>query len=356
MKNIIAILVVLVLAYFAWNYTQEQKQIEEAKQELWITEEENTQNTQNNTQNQDNNSGLLDGWTNAWENQSNQDIVEEQKPETFTIKYLNENEFIQLDQLQESDLADGKIEITGKTLTNVDSIRVTFKNSDSTYPNDDYTLGQFSAGDDTFLYRAFSQYQVFDYGTNVYQFIATSGDKESVLELTIYNPEEKLEEQENINAMEIDISRLPTNAEYGNPVKVSESSVSYSDISGLEISAVKDLEFRCENDYILSQTQRLDLGTIWWNTCRPNTDNTSISYFVLSVNDGKYFYSKHYVTKDYYGILELEQADISQTWDAFETQEERNNWLKEKNAELKEKNQDFALAQVTDNLFNEITK
>ena len=174
--------------------------------------------------------------------------------------------------------------------------------------------------------------------------------------MTIYNPEETLEELDNVNAMQIDISKLPTSGEYGNPVKVSESSVSYSDISGLEISAVKDLEFSCDNEYILSQTQRLNLGTIWWNTCRPNEDETSISYYILSVVDGKYNYSKHYVTKDYYGILELEQEDISETWDAFETQEQRNNWLKEKNTQLKEKHTEYALVEVTDNLFNEITK
>ncbi|MGB2110439.1 MAG: hypothetical protein ACPHY8_00420 [Patescibacteria group bacterium] len=86
---------------------------------------------------------------------------------------------------------------------------------------------------------------------------------------------------ENVNTMDIDISGLPSDAKYGNPVKVSESSVSYSDIPGLEISAVKDLEFECTNEYILSQTNRLDLGTIWWNTCRPSENEGSISYFVL---------------------------------------------------------------------------
>ncbi len=358
MKNLIVICIIAAIGYGVWNYTEQQKQIEDAKQELWVTDsvDDTNQNTQNPVVDEN------DSWDSQVENNENNEDEKiepevEDKIEIFTIKYLTDNEFIQLDQLQESDLVDGKIEISGKTLVNVDSIRVTFENKDSSYPNDDYTLNQFSAWDDTFLYRAFSQYQVFDYGTNVYQFIAKSGDEESILELTIYNPEEKLDQLENVNTMDIDISGLPTGAQYGNPVKVSESSVSYSDIPGLEISAVKDLEFECSNDYILSQTNRLDLGTIWWNTCRPNENETGISYFVLSVDEaGIYTYAKHYVSKNYYGILELEQADISTSWDSLETQSEKDAWLKEKNNELKAINDDFTLVEVTNNLFNEITK
>lgn len=358
MKNLLVILAIAIIGYFAWNYMQEQKQIEEAKQELWVTDsvDDINQNTQNPEINENH------SWDSQIENNENNEDEKiepevQDKIEVFTIKYLTDNEFIQLDQLQESDLVDGKIEISGKTLVNVDSIRVTFENKDSSYPNDDYTLNQFSAWDDTFLYRAFSQYQVFDYGTNVYQFIAKSWNEESILELTIYNPEEKLDQMENVNTMDIDISSLPTGADYGNPVKVSESSVSYSDISWLEISAIKDLEFECSNEYILSQTNRLDIGTIWWNTCRPNENETSISYFVLSVDEtGTYKYAKHYVSNNYYGILELEQADVSKTWNSLETQEAKNNWLKEKNAEFKDINDNFTLAEVTNNLFNEITK
>ncbi len=360
MKNLLVVLAIAVIGYGVWNYTQEQKQIEEAKQELWIGQ--NTDQTDNNTQNQNPDSDTWDNkvdsqWSQEEKEQENYQPVEDNSPDTFSIKFLNENEFIQLDEMQESDILDGKLEISWKTLTNVDSIRVTFENKDSSYPNDDYTLNQFSAGDNTFLYRAFSQYQVFDYGTNVYQFIAKSGNKESILELTIYNPEEKLDQLENVNTMDIDISALPRGSEYGNPVKVSESTVSYSDISWLEISAIKDLEFECSNEYILSQTNRLDIGTIWWNTCRPNKNETSISYFVLSVDEtGTYKYAKHYVSNNYYGILELEQADVSKTWNSLETQEAKNNWLKEKNAELKAVNDNFTLAEVTNNLFNEITK
>ena len=358
MKNLLVILTIAIIGYFAWNYMQEQKQIEDAKQELWVNQDanENDDDTQNQTPDQWNN--LVDSESSQQEeDQENYQPVEEDLPDTFTIKYLTENEFIQLNQLQESDLADGKIEISGKTLVNVDSIRVTFENKDSSYPNDDYVLNQFSAWDDTFLYRAFSQYQVFDYGTNVYQFIAKSWDEESILELTIYNPEEKLDQLENVNTMDIDISGLPSDSKYGNPVKVSESSVSYSDIPWLEISAVKDLEFECTNEYILSQTNRLDIGTIWWNTCRPSENEGSISYFVLSIDEsGVYKYAKHYVSNNYYGILELEQADVLKTWETLETQDEKNNWLKEKNTQLKAINDEFTLVEVTDNLFNEITK
>lgn len=356
MKNLIVIVIIAAIGYGVWNYTQEQKQIEDAKQELWVNENQNNwdQNTQNDNSNQQE-TNTQDSQEEDENKNENQEI-EEEKPETFTVKFLTENEFIQLDEMQESDILDGEIEISGKTLENVDSIRVTFENKDSSYPDDDYTLNQFSAGDNTFLYRAFSQYQVFDYGTNVYQFIAKSWDEESILELTIYNPEEKLDQIESVNTLDIDISGLPSDSKYGNPVKVSESSVSYSDIPGLEISAVKDLEFECSNEYILSQTNRLDLGTIWWNTCRPNENKTGISYFVLWVDKtGTYTYAKHYVSKNYYGILELEQADISSTWENLETQAEKDTWLKEKNDELKAINEDFTLVEVTNNLFNEIT-
>lgn len=350
MKNIIIILVVWALAYFAWNYTQEQKKIEQAKQELWISQE---------VSNQDNNTQTDNAWD-VSQIETPEEPKEElmpavEKREMFTLEYKTDNEFIQLDELNPQDVKNGKIEITGKTLTQVDSIRVTFKNADSDYPDDDYTLNQFSAWDSTFLYRAFSQYQVLDYGTNIYQFIAKSGDQESILELTIYNPEE-VQTLFDIAGEKIDVSLLPVSGEYGNPVKISESTVSYSDISGLEISAFKDLEFTCDNNYILSQAQRLQLGTIWWNTCRPNADETMMSYFILAVKDGKFTYSKHYVSKDYYGVLELEQEDISETWDRFETQQQKDDWLKNKNDLLKQNNADYALVKVTDNLFNEITK
>jgi hypothetical protein len=51
---------------------------------------------------------------------------------------------------------------------------VLYSNTDSDYPDDDYTLKQFIAGSDKFLYRAYSRYQTFDYGTNDYEIVLTS--------------------------------------------------------------------------------------------------------------------------------------------------------------------------------------
>lgn len=360
MKNVLIVLVIWVIAYWVWDYTQEQKAIQNAKEELGL---ENIQSNDNkiNQQNTDAEptGGLLDNINETFDEIS-KDIEEvtNKKPETFTVTYLTDNEFIKLDDLVIWDIVDGTLEITGTTLTQVDSIRVQFSNDSSDYPDDDYTLGQFKSWDDTFLYRAFSQYQVFDFGTNIYKFIATSWDQESIIELQVYYPEETQQEDDAVDNeihWEIDMSQLPEGVDYGSPIKVSESTISYSDIAGLEISAIKDMEFSCNNEYILSQTQRLDLGTIWWNTCRPNTAENSISYFVLNMDEGKYSYAKHYVSKNYYAVLNLENWNI-ENWEELETQELKDAWLQAKNSELKEQNDDFTLVEVTNNLFDEITK
>ena len=359
MKNIMVVLILAVLAYGAWNYLQDtneqQSEIEKAKEELWL------ENNQQSSIEDDIDSTFEEMQNQAEELSDEKEETQTQKPqrETFTVESLTSEQFLEFDEFSDSDLNDMEIELTGKTLWNVDSIRVLYSNDTSNFPDDDYTLGQFEAGDETFLYRAFQQYDVFDYGTNIYTFIAKSGEKESKLQLTIYYPEEVEQEYEETSALEsnatseINLDMLPRGSEYGNPVKVSESTVSYSDISWLEISAKKDREFVCENDYILSQADALDLGIIWWNTCIPTANKASISFYMLSIKDGVYTYAKHYVSTDYYWILELESEEI-ENYDELETIAQKNDWLKQKNLELKKKNDTFSVVEVTDTLFTEI--
>lgn len=362
MKNIMVVLILVVLAYGWWNYLQDtnqkQTEIDNAKQELWLESKE-TQNTL-----EDDIDSTFDEMQNEVDELSQENTQEQtQKPkrETFVVESLTPEQFLEFDTFSQSDLDDMEIELTGKTLANVDSIRVLYSNDDSDFPDDDYTLGQFEAGNERFLYRAFKEYKVFDYGTNVYTFIAKSWEKESKLQLTIFYPEESVVEYEETSALEstatseINLDMLPRGSEYGNPVKVSESTVSYSDIPWLEISAKIDREFVCENDYILSQADALDLWIIWWNTCIPTADKKSLSFYILSIKDGVYTYAKHYVSLEYYGILELESEEI-ENYDDLESIADKNTWLKEKNLELKKKNDTFSLVEITDNLFKEIIK
>jgi hypothetical protein len=106
--------------------------------------------------------------------ENTQEQTQKPKRETFVVESLTPEQFLEFDTFSQSDLDDMEIELTGKTLANVDSIRVLYSNDDSDFPDDDYTLGQFEAGNERFLYRAFKEYKVFDYGTNVYTFIAKS--------------------------------------------------------------------------------------------------------------------------------------------------------------------------------------
>lgn len=257
----------------------------------------------------------------------------------ITIKKLTEEQFLEFDNFSIEDFKDLEQEITWKTLENVDTITVHFSNADSSLKNSSYTLKKFKSWDKKFLYNAFKKYGSLDYGKNTYVFEATAGEKVSKIEFIVNLEKEKKEP--------VKIENLPTSSIYGNPIKLWNGNVSYSDIKWLEIKKVGDIELTKDADSITSYlTKSLD-GWFYWNTARNIQTESGVSFFVVS-RDSKsqeYTYSKHYYNENgLYGTLTLEKWSL-QEWET----------LKEKNTELSEKNANYEIIKVADNLFTSLT-
>lgn len=237
------------------------------------------------------------------------EIAELEKP--YTLEYLGENKFIELDSLDDENFYDGQVELSGTTLTQVDKIIVSFQNKESSYPDDNYTLQSFKPGENSFTYRAFDSYKTLDFGTNVYEITAYSGEQISKLLLTIPLNQQG---QEDAKADIISYNKqllgpednssvvsLPQGGKFGNIVLLGEDSFTYSNINGLEIiKKTGDFRTTCAalTDY-LSNT--LDNNWFYWNTCRDiiykagEENQTAISFYVVSLNEDTYNYTKHYL-------------------------------------------------------------
>jgi hypothetical protein len=235
-----------------------------------------------------------------------------------------------------------------------------YSNNNSDYPDDDYTLKQFVSGSDKFLYRAYSRYQTFDYWTNDYEIILTSWKEESRIKFTIYypNPEEtstneSSSEWNNSITSKINSDDLPTWSDYGSPIKLGENKITYSDVKWFEAEKHSVLSVTCWSDFITKTLVQKTWSWSWWNTCRPSADESYVTYYALNMKDGEYTYAKHYFSKNYYAIMEL-QSWIDEWWNTIETVEEKNQWLKNNNNEFKILNDTFEITKITDTLFENI--
>lgn len=361
MKKIIILLILIWITYYAWENMKPNQEVIDAKKELWIQVEEDKNIT---TQAKKEIFQAVDDAVNGVKDEI-KDIIQEEIIPIFSTEYLTDARFLELNTLSEKDLGDGEVELTGKTLESVDKIRVLYTNKSSNFPDDDFTLKKFQSGDTEFLYRAFSRYETFDFGTNIYTFFAYSGEKVSKMELTIYypNPDEakKISDQdikistESTQTSKIDATTFPTGAEYGSPIKMGENKITYSDINGFEIISYIADDLTCDTDVITKTLQDKTSTWSWWNTCRPSEDKKSISFFALNMKDWAYVYSKHYYSNKYYAIIELESGS-EEAWSDLVTITEKNQWLQSKNNELKIENENFDILKITDNLFTEITQ
>ncbi len=364
MKKIIIILLVAVLIYGYWQHQQSSQEVREAQKELWVIPVESEKTTLWKTAD-----SLLEtvdnGVSEIKDELSNiQDTFQDESgKETFEIEYLTDNKFLEFDTYKDSDLSDGEIELTGKTLTKVDKIRVLYTNKDSDHPKSDYTLWKFSAGDERFLYNAFSRHESFDFGTNHYTFFAYSWDEVAKAELTIYYPDPEKSWAVNTSThsweivliQDLAVDTLPQWAEYGSPVRLWENKATYSDIQWFEIESINTSDLDCTSENITKRAVEKSWVWTWWNTCRPIWSDSAISFFVLHIKDGAYMYSKHYYSTTHYAIIELESGE-DETWANLESVADKNEWLKTKNSELKIRNDDFEIIKITDNLFTEITQ
>lgn len=357
MKKIMLILIIVIIAYGLFQYSQPNQELLDAKKELGIEVDSSVNSTVNDAKKE-----IFEQVDDAisWIQETVEDIIEEKEP-LFDIEILSGNDILTFDDFKESDIWEGWIDLTGKINAHVDSIRVLYTNPDSDYPDDDYLLLQFVAGSDKFLYRAYSQYKTFDFGKNIYTVIMTSGKEESQVQLTINypNPEDVISQStdnnKEVSSDKIDYDTLPTSGEYGSPIKTAENKITYSDLKWFELEKHSVLVADCTADLVTGTIAEKTSSWSWWNTCRPSEDKSYVTYYALNMKDGEYIYAKHYFSNNYYATIELSSWN-DESWATLETVTLKNEWLKNKNDELRELNDSFEITQITDTLFENIIK
>jgi len=358
MKKQLKLIILLSLIFSLTSCITSQEEVLKAKQNLWIVDgqvnnsqdfqEENMDNNiVENTSEEENKGALIETWwIDEIEDVSEKENKEIKKEETkkIEIKSLTDNQFLEFDDLSNKDLLWWAVEITGKTLDEVDKIIVTFKNETSDFPDDRFQLKQFKAWDPTFLYRAFSKYETLDYWKNIYVFEAYKWDEVTKLEL-IFNVFEDEKEEKTKDLEKLDISKLPKNEKFWNPIEIWDWKIAYTDLRWLEIKWESISWLKCENlTDILKERIK---WYFYWNTCRPVNEKEWISFYVIRLKWDKYIYEKDYYL-DYMWVYWVQELE-TWTWVTIE-----NIW--EKNSELKEKNENYAILNVTDDLFKEILK
>lgn len=279
------------------------------------------------------------------ENIAKYEEAEKTEKEKIVINYLTESKFIELDSIDENDLTSLELEITWKTLVNVDKINVTFSNSTSKFPVDNYALKTFKSWDETFLYRAFKKYETLDYGENKYIIEAYSWAEVSKIELIINIDEKSLESSnEEILTEQVNLNSLPVWWDFWNPVDIWLGKFTYSDIKWLQVEKLINADLALDSDSVNEfLADRIDWW-FFWNSLRPVSWEEWVSFYLIRLEWDKYFYEKHYYTNSwFYWVLVLE------TWSWIDL-----NWLSEKNTQLKEKNIDFTITTISDKLFKKL--
>lgn len=284
------------------------------------------------------------------DNQENTLSQEESvNPPMVQILPLTENQLIEINIIPESDVNDGEIQISGRTLESVDTISVSFSNPTSDFPDDDYTLQTFNSGDATFRYNASSRSQVLDYGKNTYIFTATRGDTTSQTEVSIIvlnGADQTITFEEKVIGTEENsvIVDLPQSEVFGEPLSLGTSSFTYSGIEGLEITKQEVSEITCEG---LTQYLSDTINTwYYWNTCRDIVKDEGISFYVLRLTgDEEYVYQKHYVdyVHGFYAVYDIETG----------TGIDKEN-ISEKNTQFKERNDTLQNVDQVDILIRSI--
>lgn len=299
-----------------------------------------------------------------------EDYVEENKKDSYvSIEENIENNFIEIDSLWEVNTSTTKVEI--KWMVNnkeIDKIIVNFSNSNSSFPNDSYTLTEYKKWDDTFLYRAFKEYQVLDKGLNEYVIDGYIwSEKAASVKVEIFIWEEE-ETQDNSNEENTQNTSTQNNSEdsvnkniwgendnlflslpidentYGKPVMLWTHEFTYSQVNWLEISLDEEVfNVSCDNidDYLSSHN-----SWYYWNTCRPIRWDNWVFVNVLSLEwENNYVYNRVYLDKKHWLLGEI-------TLESWEWVTKDNIW--DKNNEFKDK--EYDILEKTDKLFSDLLK
>ena len=238
-----------------------------------------------------------------------------------------------------------ELEITGTTLWNVEKIVVDFSNPTSDYPNDSYTLKQFSSGDTSFRYIASSKNKVLDYGENHYVFSAYSQGQIAKYEIILRVSEDQKGETSQVVDMESLNLNLPTSTSYGEPIQTGDSTLTYSQIKWLEIQSRTLTPVTCDSEAITNYLTDLLSTWFYWNTCRDIVEGKGVSVYVLRLDGDMYVYEKQYIdfTHGLLASYELERG----TGVNKDTLQEKNSLLKEES---------FPAVEVVDSLMRDIVR
>lgn len=168
-----------------------------------------------------------------------------------------------------------------------------------------------------------------------------TSEEEKIQENVVFSDEALLVTDENTSEL---YQKLPTSALYGDPLRISETSFTYSGVKGLEIREnIFPTEMTCEGitDY-LSETLN---SWYYWNTCRDIIKDKWIKFNVLRLEWENYIYERHYFdfVHGLYGVMELERG-LGITSDM----------LPEQNKAFSEK--EFPVLEVVDELIRDIVK
>ena len=298
----------------------------------------------------------------------------------YKVEKITPEQFIEIDDLSDKlKNISSWIEITWKTLTNVDKIIVNFENKTSDFPIDSYRLGQFKAWDKNFVYRAKWEFKVLDFWDNEYVFEAYSWDKISKLKVLIHIPEEikntSHNTNNNIESINLDSNisyekkliwswdnsvyfSFPKSSSFWDPLSVWTDLITYSNINNLEIKRVDfgTWTVSCEN---MTDFLKNNISTwFYWNTCRDIIKDKWISVYVIRLDWDKYVYEKKYFDFNHgliwnYIVKDNIKAD----------KENIVKQIADLNSSLKETNKDSNIAyenypelKLVDKLFYEIVR
>lgn len=356
MKNIKILIVTLIFSLLLSscfnNNEDEENGVSDAKDE--ILGENSWENNQDENDNNDwENDDVV--WSGGLDNSEKYEEASNTEAETqrYTVNYLTDERFLSLDSLEWQDFEWLEVELTWNTLVDsVDRIVVNFSNPESDYPDDTYTLQTFESWDSSFLYRAFSQYETLDEWVNTYLLEAYSWDTVSRLEVIINIWDEYSQEDSNnsnnlnssIESFDLNIDNLPRSSEFWSPREIWNWIYTYSDIKWLEIKKVSENAVELESDSVTNFLIDNWINWFYWNTLRPISWETGVSFYVVSLDWENYIYEKHYYLENWiYWIIPLTEWD----WADQES-------LSDINSQLADENDEFEITEVTDELFTEI--
>jgi len=374
MKNII-ILSVVIAILSSCSFGVKDDDIEKAKQELL----NNNSKTETSLFKKDNTTvSLTKENALTWETNET-DIKSEQVQKDkayYKIENITPEQFIEIDDLNNKlKNVVSWIEITWKTLTNVDKIVVNFENKTSDFPIDNYKLGEFKAWDKKFIYRAKWEFKVLDFWDNEYVFEAHSWDKISKLKVFIHIPKENNTTSHNMKTSNLDSNisyekkiiwswdssvylSFPKSSSFWDPLSVWTDLITYSNIDNLEIRKVDfgTWTVSCDN---MTDFLKNNIGWwFYWNTCRDIIKDKWISVYVLRLDWDKYVYEKKYFDLNHSLIGNyIVKDNIKANRENVSTEiSEINSKLKETNKNSNTTYENYPELKTVDKLFYEIVR